>query len=53
MRVKVQADFRDREDDLKLRKSGDQFEANEERAVKLASLGLVEILQEKISEKKG
>lgn len=53
MKVKVKTDFLDRENDLKLRKAGEQFEVNGERAVKLANMDLVVILPEKVSEKKG
>jgi hypothetical protein len=50
--VKVKTDFRDRENNLKLRKAGDQIEVSRERADKLAGLDLVEIVTEK-PEKKG
>ena len=45
--VKVKTDFRDRENNLKLRKAGEQFEVSRERADKLAGLDLVEIVTEK------
>ena len=50
--VKVKTNFRDRESNLKLRKTGEQFEVSRERADKLAGLDLVEIVTEK-PEKKG
>lgn len=54
MIIKVKTDFRDREHELKLRKTGEQFEASRERAEKLAGLDLVEIVTEKKQpEKKG
>lgn len=52
MTVKVKTNFRDRESNLKLRKTGEQFEVSRERADKLAGLDLVEIVTEK-PEKKG
>lgn len=41
MMVKTIREFRDRENNLKLRKDGEEFEVSKERAVKLESLGLV------------
>lgn len=53
MKVKVLANFRDRENDLKLRKAGEQLEISKDRAAKLAGLGLVEIVSDMQPEKKG
>lgn len=54
MKVKVSANFRDRENDLRLRQTGEEFDVKRDRAEKLARLGMVEILPEKVtSEKKG
>ena len=50
--VKVKTNFRDRESNLKLRKTGEQFEVSRKRSDKLAGLDLVEIVTEK-PEKKG
>ena len=47
MTVKVKTDFRDRENNFKLRKTGEQFEVSRERSDKLAGLDLVEIVTEK------
>lgn len=52
MIIKVKTDFRDQENGLKLRKTGEQFEVNQERAEKLARLDLVEIVTEKTTLKK-
>lgn len=52
MKVKVLQNFRDRENGLKLRKAGEQFEASKERAEKLAGLDFAEIIPDK-AEKKG
>lgn len=46
MKVKVIAAFRDRTDDLKLRKAGTVLEVSEERANKLRGMGLVKVIQE-------
>lgn len=54
MKVKVLANFRDRENDLRLRQTGEELEVKRDRAEKLERLGIVEILPEKvIVEKKG
>ena len=45
--VKVKTDFRDLENNLKLRKAGEEIEVSRERADKLAGLDLVEIVTEK------
>lgn len=42
MKVKVLRDFRDRENDLIIRKVGETLEVTEERAEKLQGFGLVE-----------
>lgn len=52
MKVKVKADFRDRENDLRLRKAGEQFDVKNDRAEQLSELGLVEILPDKAAEEK-
>lgn len=52
MKVKAKADFRDRENDLRLRKSGEQFNVKNDRAEQLSGLGLVEILPDKVAEEK-
>lgn len=52
MKVKVKADFRDRENDLRLRKVGEQFDVKNDRAEQLSGLGLVEILPDKAAEEK-
>lgn len=49
-KVKVIADFRDREADLLLRKRDEVFEVSEERAKKLKGLGLVEDVAEEPEE---
>ncbi len=41
VRVKVVADFRDRENDLKLRKKGETMEVTKDRAARLLMFGLV------------
>lgn len=46
MKVKVIADFRDREHNLKLRKEGEVFEVSKERAAKLEGLELVTAIME-------
>ena len=43
--VKVKEDFRDRTEDLKLRKKDEVLTVSEERAQKLAGLGLVELVE--------
>ena len=53
MKVRVRRDFRDRENQLCLRKEGEVFEADGERAKELEGRGFVKILLEKVSEKKG
>jgi len=52
VKVKVNADFRDRENDLRLRKAGEQFDVKNDRAEQLSELGLVEILPDKAAEEK-
>lgn len=52
MKVKAKADFRDRENDLRLRQTGEEFEVTRDRAEKLARLGMVEILPDKAAEEK-
>lgn len=46
MKVKATIDFRDRENNLKLRRKGEAFEVKEERAKKLLALGYVETAEE-------
>lgn len=46
MKVKVVIDFYDKENNLKLRKKNEVFEAKEERARKLLKLGYVERIEE-------
>lgn len=53
MKVKAIKVFRDRDNGLKLRKTGELFEVTEDRATKLASMGLVERATVKTAEKKG
>ena len=56
MKVKVAKEFRDRTEDLKLRKKGQTLEVSAERAVILEGLGLVKRIQEepeKPDKKKG
>lgn len=50
--IKAKTDFRDIENDSKLRKTGEQFEVSQERAEKLVRLDLVEIVTEKTTLKK-
>lgn len=52
MIIKAKTDFRDIENDSKLRKTGEQFEVSQERAEKLVRLDLVEIVTEKTTLKK-
>lgn len=52
MKVKVKANFRDRENELRLRQTGEEFEVKRDRAEKLARLGMVEILPDKVAEEK-
>lgn len=47
MKVMVLQDFRDREDKLKLKKAGSILEVSQERAKKLVSLRIAEIIKEK------
>ncbi len=47
MKVKALKDFRDRENNLCLRKEGELFEAEGKRAKELESRGFVEIVTEK------
>lgn len=56
VKVRVLKDFRDREDKLKLKKAGSILEVNQERAKKLVSLRIAEIIKEqqtKQEEEKG
>lgn len=56
MKVKVLQDFRDREDNLKLKTEGSILEVSQERAKKLVSLRIAEIIKEqqtKQAEEKG
>lgn len=46
MKVKVTQDFRDRTEDLKLRKKGQTLNVPKDRAVALESLGLAKRIQE-------
>lgn len=52
LKVRAIRDFKDRTADLKLRKTGEILEVTEERAKKLAGLGLVIMEPEKKEEKK-
>lgn len=45
MKVKVLKEFKDRENDLKLRKKGTTFDAGKERAEKLEKMGYVCIIK--------
>lgn len=47
MKVKVIHDFKDKEADHKLRKKGDVFETNKERAEYLSKMKAVEIMETK------
>lgn len=54
MKVKALMDFRDREQNLKLREKDKEFEVNEKRAKDLVRKGLVVIVKEAATtEKKG
>lgn len=46
MKVKVTQDFRDRTEDLKLRKKGQTLNVSKDRAVALEGLGLAKRIQE-------
>jgi len=45
LRVQVKEEFRDRTEDMKLRKKDEILTVSEERAQKLAGLGLVEFVE--------
>lgn len=49
MTVKVIREFHDRENDLKLRKVGEEFEASESRAKYLEGLGFVSRVRKPVS----
>lgn len=46
VKVKVLEDFRDRENDMKLRKAGTEFTVDQDRAKLLVNKKLVEIVKE-------
>lgn len=50
VKVKVIEPFRDRTADLQLRKKDDVLTVSEERAQKLAGLGLVELIKEELDQ---
>lgn len=54
MKVRVIHDFKDKEESLKLRKAGEEFEARKERAEYLISMKVVEAVEtnEKKTEQK-
>lgn len=49
MKVKVVRKFRDKENNLKLRKTGEEFEVNQKRAIELEQLGFVEKMREPVN----
>jgi len=50
--VKVVKDFKDKENELKLRKTGDLFSISPDRADYLIELGFVEIISSKTTKSK-